>query len=586
MSDEAGPVPSPGDEEASRTRGRFGAMPEISDSLSDSFAAAVHVTRMPMIITNPRKPDNPIVFANDAFYRLTGYGPEEVVGRNCRFLQGPESDQGTVGSIRAAIAAAEPIEIDIHNHRKDGTPFWNRLLIAPVRDAGGVLAYFFASQFDITVEREDLARLEADNAALMAELSGRLAERTGELVEANDRLDVEAAERVRIEDALRQSQKMEAIGLLTGGIAHDFNNLLGGILGSLELIQRRIEAGRLDGLERFTTAAVTSTQRAAALTHRLLAFARRQPLDPKRVEANRLVAGMEDLLRRTLGPEINLEIVLAGGLWPTLCDPNQLENAVLNLAINARDAMPDGGRLTIETANAHLDDAYARAQAGEVKVGQYIVVCVTDTGGGMSPDVIAKAFDPFFTTKPTGQGTGLGLSMLYGFVKQSQGHVRIYSEPGQGSTFRLYLPRHGGDAAGADAMAGVATPLIQAEIGRTVLVVEDEPAIRMLVLETLAELGYAALDAVDGPSGLRIVQSDVAIDLLITDVGLPGLNGRQLADAARMSRPDLPVLFMTGYAHNAVVGGGTALDPGMEILTKPFALDALAKKIHGMLEGI
>ena len=297
---------------------------------------------------------------------------------------------------------------------------------------------------------------------------------------------------------------------------------------------------------------------------------------------------MEDLLRRTLGPGIDLEMVLAGGLWPTLCDANQLESAILNLAINARDAMPDGGRLTVETTNAHLDDAYARAQGSEIRAGQYIAVSVTDTGIGMSPEVIAKAFDPFFTTKPIGQGTGLGLSMLYGFIKQSDGHVRIYSEPGEGTTFKLYLPRYRG---GADDGVGVGEAFEETseaprtEAGETVLVVEDEATVRMLITETLEELGYAAIEAVDGPSGLRILQSNVRIDLLVTDVGLPGLNGRQLADAARVSRPELRVLFLTGYAHNAAIGNGAVLGTGMEMLTKPFALDALATKIRALIEN-
>jgi signal transduction histidine kinase len=396
------------------------------------------------------------------------------------------------------------------------------------------------------------------------------------------------AEREKIEEALRQAQKMEAVGQLTGGIAHDFNNLLAGIMGSLELLQRRLGAGRTDGLKRYTDSAMTSAQRATALTQRLLAFARRQPLDSKRVDANRLVAGMEDLLRRTLGPAIHLEMVLAGGLWPTLCDPNQLDSAILNLAINARDAIQDsaaeGGRLTVETANAYLDDAYARAHGGQVRAGQYIAVSVTDTGTGMTPEVVAKAFDPFFTTKPTGQGTGLGLSMVYGFAKQSEGHVSIYSEPGRGTTFRLYLPRFRGDA-DEDAEAGLENQeALQAAAGETVLVVDDEATVRMLVTEILEELGYAAIEAVDAQSGLQILQSHARVDLLITDVGLPGLNGRQLADAARLLRPELRVLFMTGYAHNAAVGNG-ALEPGMEIITKPFSLDALAKKIRDMIEG-
>jgi PAS domain S-box-containing protein len=917
---------------------------------TDPFAAAVRATRMPMIVTNPRLPDNPVIFVNNSFCRLTGYAREEILGRNCRFLQGPQTDPATVARIRHAVAEARSLEIDIRNHRRDGEPFWNRLLMAPVRDADGELAYFFASQVDVTLERERLEGLETTNAALMAEVAGRLraqkeseerlrfaaqagrlgfweldtrtgtletspacrqhfgadpdaplsyadlletlfpedsrrlrdaldsalatadstdvecrvaracgttgwvqvraqvkrapdgtairlagvsldvterreaeeelrqtgallraiietapgliyakdragrfliansaaldligrpwpevAGRTdaevladvaqGEAVMANDRrvmddghteeieelvgtvggaprtwlstktplrdasgsvtgmvgvsvditvrkraeaelqrlnttLEARVAERTaerdrawnnsqdlivvidadgmitaanpawftmlgwqpdevvgrshlefihpdhrqaseaahgkarreqsavqetrmlhrdgstrivawvaapeagfvyatgrnvtaereaaatlaRTEELLRQSQKMEAVGQLTGGIAHDFNNLLTAISGSLELLQRRINEGRTDNLERYTSAAITASQRAGALTQRLLAFARRQPLDPKRVDANRLVAGMEDLLRRTLGPAIDLEMVLAGGLWATLCDPNQLEGAVLNLAINARDAMAEGGRLTIETSNAHLDDAYARSQGGEIKPGQYVAIAVSDNGTGMPPDVIARAFDPFFTTKPIGRGTGLGLSMLYGFVKQSEGHVRIYSEPGQGSTFRIYLPRlrarvPEGEVGTQDSERATAS----AEPGETILVVDDEPALRMLVTETLREMGYATLEAADGPSAVRILQTDTRIDLLVTDVGLPGLNGRQVADAARQSRPELRILFITGYAHNAAIGNGTALESGMEIISKPFALDALGTKIREMI---
>jgi PAS domain S-box-containing protein len=969
---------------------------------NDPFAEAVRATRMPMIITDARAGDYPVVFANDAFCRLSGYPREEILGRNCRFLQGPETDPATVRRIREALTAQQPLEIDIRNHRKGGEPFWNRLLMAPVHDAHGELAYYFASQVDVTIERERLAGLESHNAALMAELAGRLHAqkasearlrfaaqagrmgvweldvRAGELTasqetkdifgcdrdtplsyqqvlraihpddrarriaamdeairrggnydieyrviapdgavrwvqsraqvvraangealrvagiamdttarrqaeerlalseeslrlaaesaeignwdldiqadmlvwtgrtramfglqtdapltlddfyacvhpddseavsaafartldpairapfecefravgrddgvtrwvasrgraifdaenrgqraigivtdiskrkaaearqsfllalwdelrtlsapreimgaaagalgrhlgvsragygqvqaddetivldscyidgvpslaglrelermcphqlarlkkgetvmcpdmaaeaplasgwaaadnaasisvplvragrltallyisacaqrrwthdevtlvedvaartwdaverawaeaalrEANDALEgriaTALAERETIEEALRQAQKMEAVGQLTGGIAHDFNNLLAGIMGSLEFLQKRLAAGRTDGLERYTASAMTSAQRATALTQRLLAFARRTPLDPKRVDANRLVAAMEDLLRRTLGPGIHLEMVLAGGLWPTLCDPNQLDSAILNLAINARDAMGEGGRLTIETANAYLDDAYARRQGGEVRAGQYIAISVTDTGTGMTPEVIAKAFDPFFTTKPTGQGTGLGLSMVYGFVKQSEGHVSIYSEPGQGTTFRLYLPRYRGAALQDHDSGEHAGGGMQAEAGETVLVVDDEPTVRMLVTETLEELGYAAVEAADAQGGLQVLQSEARIDLLITDVGLPGLNGRQLADAARVLRPELKVLFMTGYAHNAAVGQGAALEHGMEIITKPFALEALAKKIREMIES-
>jgi PAS domain S-box-containing protein len=974
---------------------RIGAELMRLDGGTDPFAASVRATRMPMVVSDPRQPDNPIVFVNDSFCRLTGYPREQIVGRNCRFLQGPDTDPATVARIRAAVQAQEPIEIDIRNHRRDGTPFWNRLLMAPVRDQTGEVAYFIASQVDVTLEWERLEGLEFRNAALLAELSDQLhaqeesearlryatqaagmgvweldlpgyslttdstsraihgrdpalrfsyadrqacihpddmarvdeattrAVETGaeyaieyrvlrpggtgwvearaqvvpptvgaplrlagvfmdvterreatlrlQLSEASLRLATDAAEvgtwdldldadvltwtdrtkamfglepdepcgmadfytglhpddraavtaafaaaldparrtsydveyrtlgkhdgalrwvaargrgmfqdgrcvralgtalditaqkaerarqdlllalsgttrtladptailaaaatmlgrhlgvqrvgwshvqaeadlmfvetgyadglpplhgpfqmdrygkanlerrlagqtlsvpdagvpdqadanwaplgigavisvplmrdgtlraalfvnaaaprawtpdevrlvedvaalvwdaveraraeanlrelnatleaRVeertaelrRAEDALRQSQKMEAVGQLTGGIAHDFNNLLTGITGALELLQRRVGEGRYGEIGRFASVATTSANRAAALTQRLLAFARRQPLDPKPVAANRLVADMEDLLRRTLGPGVTLEMVLSGGLWGTLCDPNQLESALLNLAINARDAMPEGGRLTIETANAHLDDAYARTQGFEVRSGQYVSISVTDTGVGMDPAVASRIFEPFFTTKPIGQGTGLGLSMLYGFVKQSDGHVRVYSEPGRGTTMRLYLPRHAGAAVLDGEMNAPATP---AGAGETVLVVDDEDAVRMLVAEALADMGYVALEAANGSAGLDILRSVAKVDLLVTDVGLPGLNGRQLADAARVLRPGLRVLFITGYAGNAAIGNGV-LEAGMEILTKPFALEALAAKLRAMMQ--
>ena len=403
-----------------------------------------------------------------------------------------------------------------------------------------------------------------------------------ELAEANARLVAESAERERVEDALRQSQKMEAVGQLTGGIAHDFNNLLQGITGSLELMRRRIAQGRTAGFDEVIAGAMTSANRAAALTHRLLAFSRRQPLDPKSVRANPLVAGMEDLLRRTMGEAIQLELTLADDLWPTLCDPNQLESAILNLVINARDAMPDGGRLRIETSNEDGDRAYAAHARGMTR-GQYVCVCVADTGIGMPPDVVARAFDPFFTTKPIGQGTGLGLSMIYGFARQSEGYCKIDSTPGQGTTVRLGLPRYRGEAAEEGPVPGL-TMAHEAAAGEAVLVVEDEPVVRGLVVAVLREFGYRALEAVDGPSGLEVLRSRQRVDLLVTDIGLPGLNGRQMADAAREQRPDLKVLFMTGYAENAAIANGF-LEPGMALITKPFAMEVLATRIQNMIKA-
>ena len=385
-----------------------------------------------------------------------------------------------------------------------------------------------------------------------------------------------------LEEQFRQSQKMEAVGQLTGGIAHDFNNLLTGITGSLELLQARVSQGRLSELDRYIGAAQGACRRAAALTHRLLAFSRRQTLAPKPTDVNRLVAGMSELVQRTIGPAIALETVAAGGLWHTLVDPGQLENALLNLCINARDAMPDGGKLTIETGNRWLDQHAAGAR--DLEAGQYVSLCVSDTGSGMTADVVARAFDPFFTTKPIGQGSGLGLSMIYGFARQSGGQVRIYSEPGQGAMVCLYLPRHLGPTEQAEPSPDL-SDAPRAAAHETVLVVDDEPIVRMLVSEVLEELGYRAIEAADGVAGLKVLGSDTRIDLLVTDIGLPGgMNGRQVADAARRHRPDLKVLFITGYAENALISHGH-LEAGMHVLTKPFAMEALASRIREIIKG-
>jgi nitrogen-specific signal transduction histidine kinase/CheY-like chemotaxis protein len=381
------------------------------------------------------------------------------------------------------------------------------------------------------------------------------------------------------EEQLRQSQKMEAVGQLTGGLAHDFNNLLTGVSGSLEMMQARMAQGRTNELERYILAAQGAVKRAAALTHHLLAFSRRQTLTPRPTNINRLLSGFEELVRRTVGPSVEVEMVGASGLWPTLVDPNQLENAVLNLCINARDAMPDGGRLTIETANRWLDERAAALQ--DLAVGQYVSVCVTDTGTGMPPEVKERIFEPFYTTKPAGQGTGLGLSMIYGFARQSGGQIRAYSELGQGTTMCIYLPRHTEEAEEED--EGIALRPKAVGDGEVVLVVDDEPTIRMLVAEVLADCGYAVIEAPDGPAGLRVLESNARIDLLITDVGLPGgMNGRQVADAARALRPELKVLFVTGYAENSSM---TQLGKGVSVLTKPFQMEVLATKIREIIEG-
>jgi PAS domain S-box-containing protein len=839
------------------------------DRVTDPFVAAVRATRMPMIITDPRQDDNPVVFANDSFCRLTGYSRPEILGRNCRFLQGPETDPETVRKIHDAVAAVEPIEIDICNHRKDGQPFWNRLLLAPVFDADGRLAYFFASQVDVTMERERLENLQSDNADLLAQLTARthidrerereldLAMRAGglgawsvdvrsrtlvaseayktlmgwpadkvftyedrqSLIHPDDRTAVRAqsdatirhgadyhishrvitptgmtrwmeargilihdaegaplriagvttditervrAERMRsalmelsdtlrdvadpeelthaacaiagrtldidrvgfgevdrptetitiqrdwnaagvrslagilrfrdygsyIEDlkrgetvafedarkdprtrntadaleaisalavvnmplreqgetvalfyanharprawladelqflrdvgertlaarerrraerhlarlaeslertveqrtaelmaseaALRQAQKMEAVGQLTGGIAHDFNNLLTAISGSLEMVVKRTAEGRTEDTARFVSAARTAAERASALTHRLLAFSRRQTLDPKATDIIALAEGMQDLVQRTVGPAVRLEVQTNSEAWPVLIDPNQLENALLNLCINARDAMPDGGSLCIAVENETVGDPDLLGP--DCAPGDYVRISVTDTGVGMTEETMARAFDPFFTTKPLGQGTGLGLSMIYGFVRQSSGQVKITSRPGEGTTVGIHLPRHRG---AVERKGGPATdePVVQAQRGM-VVIVDDEAPIRMLVAEALADVGFDFVAAEDGRSGLALLKATPSAELLITDVGLPGgMNGRQLADAARAGRPDLKVLFITGYAESAVLSGGD-LEPGMHILTKPFDLKTLARRAADIL---
>ncbi len=833
------------------------------DGASNPFAAAVRATRMPIVITNPRETDNPVVFVNDAFCRLTGSSRNEILGRNCRFLQGPDSDPAAIGRIRAAVAAAEPIEIDIRNYRKDGRPFWNRLLISPVYDAEGTLAYFVANQFDITLERSYRSGLERRNAALLAELvkdrqafllrlldrlrtlsdphailetavqalgrylgvdrvgyghvqaddetimlehgyadgaaflaepfsmlsfglhnifhlrqgltvvsndvaadpanfpeigpaiearsfvavplirEGKLtatfyvsqrgirswrpedvslvedvaartwdtieraraeaallqakatleqqvAERTatlrgnearlrtifetslqfqgmlaldGTLLDANQtsldaiesklgdvvgkpfwntpwfmgtagmpelaraavsqalqgraiRQDivvnlptgrrsfdfalrairdqhgaiiaiiaeaVETTGRLQAEEALRQAHKMEAVGQLTGGIAHDFNNMLQGIGSGLELAQRRVGQGRDTEAVVLMETARKGVDRAAALTHRLLAFARRQALDAKPIVVDGLVLGLVELIQRTMGPSIEVRTRMGWGLWPIFCDANQLESALLNLAINARDAMLEGGVLTLSARDVSLSSADV---AGEewATAGDHVEIAVADTGEGMTPDVLKRVLEPFFTTKPLGEGTGLGLSQVYGFVRQSGGLLRLESAPGGGgTTVRVLMPRYHG----AMAVPPAAAPALSLEVDassfeRTVLLVEDEPAVRATTAEALRDQGYTVLEAEHGSAGLHVLASGASVNLLVTDVGLPGkLNGRQLANTVRDRYPGLPVLFITGYAGTVLDG---PLAPGMQVISKPFTLDALMARIRLMLK--
>nr|WP_248803072.1 PAS domain-containing hybrid sensor histidine kinase/response regulator [Pseudomonas sp. MWU13-2100] len=444
-------------------------------------------------------------------------------------------------------------------------------------DPHGRARRFVGAALDITEHK----RTEEALRNLNETLEERVAQRTRALAESNQRLQNEMFERERAEEALRHAQKMEAVGQLTGGIAHDFNNMLTGIIGSLDLMQRYIAAGRSDEIGRFADAAVSSAQRAAALTHRLLAFSRRQSLDRKRIDPNQLVQSLEELFSRTKGAHISLKVELGQDVWPVNTDTGQLESALLNLVINARDAMPDGGELRIVTANSYLDGGDI-STLEPVKAGDYVMIGVSDNGTGMSPLILAKAFDPFFTTKPIGQGTGLGLSMIYGFAQQSGGHVTLESEPGKGTSVRLYLPRYHAPQAEAPRPSRQPAESPLAEIDESVMVVEDDPAVRMLVLNVLDELGYTVHPAADARTALPLLESSLRIDLLVTDVGLPGMNGRQLAEVARQHRPGLKVLFMTGYAEKAAERQGF-LEPGMDLIAKPFTLDALAIRVRDMI---
>jgi len=530
----------------------------------------VGVVRSDDILADPRYGRNaPYRGMPDGHLPVRSYLSMPVVSRNGEVLGGlffghPEPARFTERAERLVIGIAAQAAIAIDNAR-----------------------LYQAAQAEIAQRRKTEAELRQAELAqfrLNEILEARVAERTAELSRTNEQLRIEAAERERVEQALRQSQKMEAIGQLTGGVAHDFNNLLTIIIGNLETLQRQYAREHTDigRVKRAAENAFRGAQRAAALTQRLLAFSRRQPLAPRPVDANKLVATMSDLLRRTLGEGIAIETVLAGGLWRTHADPNQLESAILNLAVNARDAMPGGGRLTIETANAYLDEGYAAFQA-EVVPGQYIVIAISDTGTGMTREVVAQAFEPFFTTKGVGHGTGLGLSQVYGFVKQTGGHVKIYSEVGQGTTVKIYLPRLLGEVEDDEDVEGAAATTVHA-VSELILVVEDDDDVRAHSVDILTEIGYRVVQAQNGATALDIIDHRDDIALLFTDVGLPGgMNGRQLAEAAQARLPGLKVLFTTGYARNAIVHDGR-LDPGVQLITKPFTYAALSAKVRDMLD--
>ncbi|WP_313175252.1 PAS domain S-box protein [Massilia sp.] len=485
-----------------------------------------------------------ITATNPAWAAVLGWREHELIGSNLFDLIHPDDMEHTIAGAQELSQGIGHSRFDNRYRHRDGSYRWISWSTRSAEDLINAVGR------DFTREKEQMAELEA------------------------------------MQNALRQSQKMEAVGQLTGGLAHDFNNLLAGISGALQLMQVRMQQGRFQDFERYITTALGASRRAAALTHRLLAFSRQQTLMPKPTDVNRLVADMRELIERTVGPATRIEVFCEPGAWTALVDAPQLENALLNLCINARDAMPDGGAVRIQTANRSMDARAAREHG--LAPGQYLALSVSDTGSGMSPEVIARAFEPFFTTKPIGQGTGLGLSMIYGFAQQSGGQVRIESAIGTGTTVSIFLPRHHGagddegDAAGATAAPRALEPAAQRA---TVLVVDDEPAVRMLVIDILQDLGCAWIEAADSAAGLAILQSDARIDLLVSDVGLPGgMNGRQMADAGRISRPGMGVLFITGYAETAVLDNGY-LQPDMAVLTKPFSIDAMAERIRAMTES-
>jgi PAS domain S-box-containing protein len=486
---------------------------------------------------------------NSGAERIKGYSASEIIGRHFSCFHTEEDRAAGMPARALHLAAAEgKFEAESWRVRKDGTRFWAHVLIDPIHDHTGKLVGFGKVTRDLTEKR---------------------------LIE-------EQLERAR--ESMLQVQKMEAVGQLTGGVAHDFNNLLMVIMGNLEAAQRHAEPGKGSEarLQRALANAMQGARRAATLTQRMLAFSRRQPLAPKVLNLNKFIASEVEFLQRTLGEDVEIEAVGGAGVWKVEVDMNQLEAALLNLAVNARDAMPGGGKLTIETCNAYLDDDYCRAHA-EIIPGQYVLLSVTDSGEGMTPEVVQRAFEPFFSTKAVGQGTGLGLSQVYGFIRQSGGHVTIYSEPGEGTTVKIYLPRSHDDE---EALLDQQQALPQnGDPSETIFIVEDDDDVRVYLIDTLTELKYHVLYAVDSDEALKIIgKTDIKIDLLLTDVVLPGMNGRQLAREAQVIRPGLKVLFMTGYSRNAIVHQGR-LDPDVELVQKPVTQDQLAARIRGMLDG-
>ncbi len=518
---------------------RDSAPSDVTDRKSDIFFAAVETTRMPMIVTDPRQPDNPIIFANRAFLAMTGYTPEELVGRNCRFLQGPETDRETIAQVRKAIAEKREFATEILNYRKNGSTFWNALFVSPVYNADGELVYFFGSQLDVSRRRD-------------------------------------------AEEALGQAQKMEALGQLTGGIAHDFNNLLQVIVGYVDILAAGLEKPDADRarLGRATENIRQAAERATTLTQQLLAFARKQRLDGRAVNLNTLVEGMGEMVARSVGEAVKVELDLAEDLWNCRVDPTQAEVAILNVLINARDAMPEGGTVRISTENSEV--ASSNREIGPLRDGRYVSIAIRDTGTGIPPAVLARVMDPFFTTKEEGKGTGLGLSMVYGFAKQSGGAAQIESTVGEGTTVSLSFPATDGDV---NAPSKVSLRAVDRQGTETILIVDDREDVAELARTILRDFGYTTLTASNAREALEILDSSERIDLLFTDLIMPGgMNGVLLAREARRRQPKLKVLLATGYAEASLERtdiGGSEFD----LLNKPYRRTELVRRVRAILDG-